>query len=137
MLLDHTSGVADYFWHPRYEQLVFGRPTWHWTTDEILALAADRKPPFYFPPGEGWFYSNTNYILAGRILEIVGGAPLAAQLRARFFDPLGLTSAVFQGDEPVPPGAALGYLREDRTWKPIADGTNLRPTTSEIGRAHV
>lgn len=130
MLLDHTSGVADYFWHPRYERLVFKRPTWHWTVDEILALAADRKPAFYFKPGAGYFYSNSNYILAGRILEIAGGAPLAEQLRTRFFQPLGLTSAVFQGDEPVPPGAPIGYLREDRTWKPLVDGTNLRPTTS-------
>ncbi|MFO1540002.1 MAG: serine hydrolase domain-containing protein [Chloroflexota bacterium] len=128
MLLAHTSGLADYFWHPRYEALVFGRPTYRWTTDEILALAAARRP--LFRPGRGWSYSNTNYVLAGRILEIAAGAPLAEQLRARFFTPLGLASAVLQGDEPVPDGAAKGYLREDRAWVDLSDGTTLRPMTS-------
>jgi D-alanyl-D-alanine carboxypeptidase len=128
MLLNHTSGIADFFWHPDYESLVFDRPTWHWTVDEILALAAERAP--VFRPGAKQEYSNTNYILAGRILEIVGGAPLAEQLRTRFFDPLGLSSVVFQGDEPVPDGAAKGYWREDHAWIDWSDGTTLRPNTS-------
>jgi D-alanyl-D-alanine carboxypeptidase len=127
MLLNHTSGIADYFWHPEYADLVFGRPTHHWTVDEILALAAERKP--VFAPGAKQEYSNTNYILVGRILEIVGGEPLAQQLRTRFFDPLGLTSVVFQGDEPVPEGAAKGYWK-DGSWVDWSDGTPLRPMTS-------
>jgi D-alanyl-D-alanine carboxypeptidase len=127
MLLNHTSGIGDYFWHPDYKALVFDRPTHRWTVDEILALAAERRP--VFRPGARQEYSNTNYILAGRILEIATGAPLAQQLRARFFDPLGLTSVVFQGDEPVPDGAAKGYWR-DGGWVDWSDGTTLRPSTS-------
>ena len=127
MLLNHTSGIADYFWHPDYADLVYGRPTYHWTVDEILALAAERKPVFV--PGTKQEYSNTNYILVGRILEIVGEAPLAEQLRTRFFDPLGLTSVVFQGDEEVPADAAKGYWK-DGAWVDWSDGTNLRPMTS-------
>ena len=127
MLLNHTSGIADYFWNPEYADLVYKRPTHHWTVDEILDLAAERKP--VFAPGAKQEYSNTNYILVGRILEIVGGAPLAEQLRSRFFDPLGLTSVVFQGDEEVPSGAAKGYWK-DGAWVDWSDGTNLRPMTS-------
>jgi D-alanyl-D-alanine carboxypeptidase len=127
MLLNHTSGLADYFWHPKYADLVYGRPTHHWTVDEIMALAAERTP--VFAPGAKQEYSNTNYILAGRILEEVGGEPLAQQLRSRFFDPLGLTSVVFQGDEPVPDGAAKGYWK-DGSWVDWSDGTTLRPMTS-------
>ncbi len=127
MLLNHTSGIADYFWHPDYADLVYKDPTRHWTVDEILALAAERAP--VFRPGTRQEYSNTNYILVGRILEIVGEAPLAQQLRARFFDPLGLTSVVFQGEEPVPEGAAKGYWK-DGSWVDWSDGTPLRPMTS-------
>jgi len=127
MLLNHTSGIGDYFWHPDYKTLVFDRPTHQWTVDEILALAAARAP--LFRPGADQEYSNTNYILAGRILESAGGAPLAQQLRSRFFDPLGLTSVVLQGDEPVPDGAAKGYWR-DGGWLDWSDGTTLRPSTS-------
>jgi D-alanyl-D-alanine carboxypeptidase len=127
MLLNHTSGLADYFWHPKYADLVYDRPTYHWTVDEVMALAAERAP--VFAPGAKQEYSNTNYILAGRILEEVGGEPLAQQLRTRFFDPLDLTSVVFQGDEPVPDGAAKGYWK-DGSWVDWSDGTTLRPMTS-------
>lgn len=127
MLLNHTSGLADYFWHPDYADLVYGRPTYHFTVDEIMALAAERAP--VFAPGAKQEYSNTNYILVGRILEMVGGEPLAKQLRTRFFDPLDLKSVVFQGDEEVPPGAAKGYWK-DGAWVDWSDGTNLRPMTS-------
>lgn len=127
MLLNHTSGIGDYFWHPDYKTLVFDRPTHRWTVDEILALAAERAP--VFRPGARQEYSNTNYILAGRILEVAGGAPLAEQLRARFIEPLGLGSVVLQGDEPVPDGAAKGYWR-DGSWVDWSDGTTLRPSTS-------
>ncbi len=128
MLLAHRSGLADYFWHPRYEQLVFGRPDHAWTVEEILALAAQRAP--LFRPGAGYSYSNTNYVVLGRIIERATGRPLAALLRERFFEPLGLASATFQGDEPVPDGAAQGWLREDRVWRELGDGTAFRPNTS-------
>lgn len=127
MLLNHTSGLADYFWHPDYADLVYGRPTYHWTVDEIMELAAERAP--VFAPGAKQEYSNTNYVLVGRILEAVGGEPLATQLRTRFIDPLGLTSVVFQGDEAVPDGAAKGYWK-DGAWVDWSDGTTLRPMTS-------
>jgi D-alanyl-D-alanine carboxypeptidase len=126
MLLSHRSGIFDYFWHDQYEKLVFGRPTHHWTTDEILALTG---APL-FPPGTAFSYSNTNYVLAGIILEQVGGATLAEQIRSRFLEPLGMTSTVFQGEEEPPPGGARGYLREDRDWIDQSDGTDYRPNTS-------
>jgi D-alanyl-D-alanine carboxypeptidase len=128
MLLSHTSGIGDYFVHPDYEELVFGRLTHHWTVDEILALAADRRP--IFPPGTDYGYSNTNYILLGRILELVGGESLGAQIRARFLEPLGLEHTRFQGEDPIPDGAARGYLREARQWLDQSDGTAFRPNTS-------
>ena len=127
MLMNHTSGIADYFWNANYKTLVFDRPDHHWTVDEILAMAAEQAP--IFRPGADQSYSNTGYILVGRILEIVGGEPLAKQLRDRFFDPLGLTSVVFQGDEEVPPGAAKGYWR-DAGWVDWSDDSNIRPSTS-------
>jgi D-alanyl-D-alanine carboxypeptidase len=127
MLMNHTSGIADYFWNANYKTLVFDRPDHHWTVDEILAMAAEQAP--IFRPGADQSYSNTGYILVGRILEIVGGEPLAKQLRDRFFDPLGLTSVVFQGDEEVPAGAAKGYWR-DAGWVDWSDDSNIRPSTS-------
>ena len=128
MLLSHTSGIADYFWHPDYESLVFGRPTHAWTVDGSSALAAQRRP--LFPPAPTTPTPTRTTSSPDEILEIVGGEPLSAQLRSRFFVPLGLTDTVLQGEEDVPAGAAKGYLREDHAWIDLSDGTNLRPNTS-------
>src|SRR5438477_5596076 len=67
--------------------------------------------PLDSDPGTKWQYSNTNYVIAGVIVEKVSGMPLLDFLRKRVFTPLGMTS-VYNTDE-----AALGssdparYLR--------------------------
>ncbi|MDG2530212.1 serine hydrolase domain-containing protein [Caulobacter endophyticus] len=57
--------------------------------------------PLAFEPGSSWDYSNTNYAIAGRIVETVSGRPLAQVLTERIFIPLGMTSAI--DNETSPP----------------------------------
>ncbi|MBU2401934.1 MAG: serine hydrolase [Alphaproteobacteria bacterium] len=33
------------------------------------------EPTHQFPPGTGWAYSSSNYVLAGAIIERVSGQP--------------------------------------------------------------
>ena len=44
----------------------------------------------YFAPGEGFHYSNTNYILLGMIIEEATNSNIAVEIRNRLFDPIGL-----------------------------------------------
>jgi D-alanyl-D-alanine carboxypeptidase len=126
-LLNHTSGIYNYFAHPRYDALVFKRPSHRWTTQEILALTGKA----YFPPGRGYHYSNTNYILLGLIAEKVTGISLGAEIRRRFLGPLEMRETFFQGEEPVPVRGAMGYLRtSDGRWRGLWDGSSQRPNTS-------
>ncbi|MDQ3492512.1 MAG: beta-lactamase family protein, partial [Chloroflexota bacterium] len=125
-LLDHTSGEANYFGHRDYESLVFGRPTHHWTSAEILALVGEPR----FAPGTDWQYSNTNYVLLGLVLEAATGASVSSLIRDRFLDPLGLRDTWFQGEEQVPVTPAQAYLRRDGRWIGLDDGTLFRPHTS-------
>ena len=80
-LLNHTSGIFDWVAHPQspfsipYRQIDYGRA---WTQPEILNLLHG-KP--YFPPGNGWHYSTTNYNLLKIIAEKVTGTTL--QLRSK------------------------------------------------------
>jgi D-alanyl-D-alanine carboxypeptidase len=84
-LLDHTSGLADVF-NDTTRRGLEEHPEHAWTTDEVLgALHA----PWY-QPGDGWAYANTNYYLLGLLVERVTGHPLADELAARLFGPLGL-----------------------------------------------
>jgi D-alanyl-D-alanine carboxypeptidase len=126
-LLNHTSGVYNYFAHPKYEALVFKRPAHRWTTTEILALTG--KP--YFPPGRGYQYSNTNYVLLGLIAERVMGRSLGDEIRRRFIEPLEMHETFFQGEERIPVRGAMGYLRtSNERWLGLWDGSPQRPNTS-------
>src|SRR4051812_18669923 len=68
-LLDHTSGLFDFFFAPGIDRALQGNPTAEWTPTKTLTFV--RKP--YFRPGKGWHYSNTNYLLLGMIAEKVSG----------------------------------------------------------------
>ena len=126
MLLNHRSGVFDYFAHPRYEAKVFGRPRHRWWTGEILKLTGPR----YCAPGKCYHYSNTNYVLLGKIVSKITGKTPARNIRERFLEPLGLTDTFFQGQEPIGAVAAKGYLATNRGWRGLSDGTRRRPNTS-------
>ena len=85
-LLDHTSGLQDY-WPQDYSFPEMATPT---TPQGIVDRWA--KKPLDFEPGTQWQYSNTGYVVAGMIVEKVAGEPLLAFLRRRIFNPLGMTS---------------------------------------------
>ena len=61
----------------------------------------------HFPPGAGWFYSNTNYILAGLIIEAASGMNYEQALTTMILKPLGLRDT-FYADGPHPGPAAAG-----------------------------
>jgi D-alanyl-D-alanine carboxypeptidase len=126
MLMSHTSGIFDYFYSPDYEHLVFGRPTHHWSLAEILTLVG--RP--YFAPGQGYRYSNTNYVLLGEIVRQITGHRPAVEIRRRFLQPLGLTHEAFQGEEAIRFIPAHSYLASGSGWTDEADGSRFRPNTS-------
>jgi D-alanyl-D-alanine carboxypeptidase len=102
-LLSHTSGYEDY---APQDYLI---PEWtHAITPEQI-LDRWAKKPLNFDPGTQWQYSNTNFVLAGKILEKVSGQELLPFLGEHFFKPLGMASA---GDcEVHNPEDATAYTR--------------------------
>jgi D-alanyl-D-alanine carboxypeptidase len=93
MLLQHTSGLADFFQNPKFDAAMNRAKRHAWLPDEVLPFVAAPA----FPPGTGWGYSNTNYVLLGMVAERAGGAPWAEQVRREFIVPLGLASTYVQG----------------------------------------
>jgi CubicO group peptidase (beta-lactamase class C family) len=69
------------------------------------------QKPLDFEPGTRWQYSNTNYVIAGQIVERVAGQPLLAFLRARVFGPLQMASVVDTDQAPLGPADPMRYLR--------------------------
>jgi CubicO group peptidase (beta-lactamase class C family) len=103
-LLSHTSGYQD-FWPQDYLMTPMRQSV---TPQQI----ADRwgKQPLDFAPGTRWQYSNTNYTLAGMVVEKASGMPFWRFVQARILDPLRLGSAK---DFDASPRAAdaTGYIR--------------------------
>ena len=104
-LLSHTSGYQDYY-PLDYVAPFMLEPV---TAEGILDRWA--KKPLDFDPGSEWQYSNTNYVVAGRILEKVAGIPLMAFLESRIFRPLGMQSPIDLDVHPLTSSDAAGYTR--------------------------
>jgi D-alanyl-D-alanine carboxypeptidase len=134
-LLDHTSGLRDYFFHPRIDRALLSRPERRW--DAARSLRYVGKP--YFKPGRGWHYSNTNYLILGMLAEAVTGDPLAVALRERFFEPLALRNTYEQTAEEPRGAVAHGYRFQsgapDAKAIDLSDGTSMMPFTSVVTAA--
>jgi D-alanyl-D-alanine carboxypeptidase len=134
-LLDHTSGLNDFFSHPAIDKALLAHRQRVWTAADSLRYVG--KP--HFRPGTGWRYSNTNYLVLGMLAEAVGGAPLADQLRQRFFEPLGLDHTFYQAVEHPRGPLAHGYRFSGSDPRlrgvDVSDGTAVVPFTSVVTAA--
>ncbi|MFJ4878541.1 serine hydrolase domain-containing protein [Streptomyces sp. NPDC088745] len=101
-LLNHTSGLFDYLADEEYlNTYMRGDGYLKHRYDTLSPLkhvkVALRHPPL-FAPGKKFSYSNTNYVLAGLILEKAGKRSYEAQVRDRIIRPLGLTATTNPGN---------------------------------------
>lgn len=104
-LMTHTSGLVRYEFNPKFTADLSANPDKVWTGVDRLSYLFDAQPPF--APGEGWEYSDTNYIVLGMIIERVGGASYYDQLRV-LLKKHGLTDTV-AADSRTVPGLVQGY----------------------------
>lgn len=92
MLLNHTSGIAEYISHPLYTADVILNPRKIIDVEEGLKILKDEEPQF--APGEKYLYTNTNYLL----LAIIGNAKLGDHgkyMRERIFKPLQMNHSYY------------------------------------------
>src|SRR5690242_17106838 len=104
-LLSHTSGYQDY-WPQDYVMPMMLQPV---TAAKILDLWARR--PLDFDPGAKWQYSNTNYVIAGVIIEKASGKPLLQFLKDNVFAPLGMASVANIDEKRLGDTDPTGYMR--------------------------
>ncbi len=104
-ILSHTSGYQDY-WPEDYLMAPMMKPA---TPQEILDTWA--KKPLDFEPGTQWQYSNTNYVIAGLIVEKVSGQKLMDFLVERVFRPLDMKSVWNSDETKLTQADASPYIR--------------------------
>ena len=83
-LMTHTSGVMRYEFKETFTTDLTSQPDKHWRPEELLAYVLDEEASF--PPGEGWEYSDTNFIILGMIMEEITGETCYDLIRSRFLE---------------------------------------------------
>ena len=116
-LLNHTSGLPE-AWDGIDELLEPYRrdPGYRENPRPREVAAAALSKPRLFPPGQGWSYSNGNYLMLGLLIEDLTGSSLRDELARRLFEPLGLTETDLP-DSP-PDDVPRGYLKPDNPLLP-------------------
>ncbi len=120
---NHVSGYRDYY-PLDYVDREMEKAT---TADSVIAEYATK--PLDFEPGTRWSYSNTGFMILGRVVEKVSGVPFGTFLDQHIFTPLGMRHTKY--DPESGPGMASGYTtfalsgpvpvaREGRGWDGMA-----------------
>ncbi|WP_280834897.1 serine hydrolase domain-containing protein [Mycolicibacterium frederiksbergense] len=106
--LQLTSGIPDYT-SIQFLNALADHPHRVWTPEELIATVAGE--PAMFPPGKGWYYSNTNYVMLGVIAERTTGQPLSRLITDRIFTPLAMTGCSIPepADAAIPEPFSRGY----------------------------
>ena len=135
-LLNHTSGIY-MFWNndELWEALKEDRNR-IWTPEELLEYI---KEP-HFPAGEGWRYSNTNYLLMGMIIEKATGTSLAAGIKEKLLTPQKLQNYYIWLADSIPENQAhvfgdnfqFGQSEMDLTFLPRASHESIGYASSGI-----
>jgi len=105
-LLRHQTGIPRYVFKTEFWESVLGEPDRTWEPAELLAYVLGDAP--LFPAGEGWAYSDTNYIVLGMILERVAEQPFYDYVEEHLLKPHGLKDTVPSNSRKIP-GLVQGY----------------------------
>lgn len=111
MLLNHTSGIADYtslaaFWPKAILPL---------SRDSMIAIF--KYAPYDFTPGTNWNYSNSGYFLLGYIIEKVSGIEYSEYLLKNVIQKIGLKNTLLDQVDSVLQYRAKGYEKDGKVWR--------------------
>lgn len=98
-LLNHTSGLPDYFFNENFQARVRAQPERSWQPHELVA-AASQSGSLLFPPGTDFSYGDTAYVLVGIAIEQILQCGLGDAYRSVILDPLAMNSTFLERDVP-------------------------------------
>lgn len=125
-LLQHTSGLPNYTAYLGLENFAQLQHKFFQPHDLLAAALAH---PADFAPGTKWEYSNTNYLLAGLLIERVTGRPVQEQITGRVIEKAGLRHTYWPqpGDQTIREPHPHGYAVGDTTGT-VIDATEMDPS---------
>ncbi|MFD4765343.1 serine hydrolase domain-containing protein [Streptomyces niveus] len=137
-LLNHTSGLfnytADFPALSGMDAYEAGRYT-TWTDEQLVGIAMRHAPDF--EPGAKWSYSNTNYTLAGMIIEKITGRTWQQEVTKRVIRPLGLRDTLTPSTSARIPGSHLKGYSAFGESAPVIDVTAFNPSAAGAAGAMI
>jgi D-alanyl-D-alanine carboxypeptidase len=108
-LLDMRSGLNNYTTDLALSQRMDADPGSAFQPEDLIKIGLAMEPKF--PPGAGYFYSNTNTVLLGRLVEQLTGHPLETEIQNRILTPAGMSASSFPAltDNALPEPRTDGY----------------------------
>lgn len=106
MLLNHTAGIPEYVYHKELWEAIKENPDKEWSVEERLSYIINE--PATNPPGEGWAYADSHYLILGLIIEKVTGRSYYEVLDELVLGPFNLNHT-FHSDRRSIPGLIPGY----------------------------
>lgn len=120
-----SSGIASYSLDPATTADYLARPEAAWAPRQLIAVGG--ALPRRFGPGEGFEYSNTNFLMLGEIVEQVTGRPLATVMQERLFGPLKMRSTTYRTLTRLPSPSLRGSTLQGGDGS-VLDATDWNPT---------
>lgn len=112
MLLNHTSGIKNYTSIPGMWQSLH----YKYSTDSLINTFKNK--PLDFVPGKGWNYSNSGYILLGKIIEKASGKRYRTYLQEQIIQRIGLKNTDLEQTDSVYDKQVKGYFYNMGRWAP-------------------
>ncbi len=128
-LLNHTSGIFMYWNNDDLWKALIADRNRVWKPEEVLEYI--REP--HYPPGEGWRYSNTNYLLMAMIIEKATGETLGTNFKKQLWEPHQMQNYYLWLADSIPANQAhvfgdnfvFGAAEQDLTFKPRASHESI------------
>jgi D-alanyl-D-alanine carboxypeptidase len=125
-LAEMRSGIPSYTFSQSFQEALFADPDTPWTPQQLVDLVKQEAP--LFPPGEMVFYSNTNLVLLGMVIEQVTGEPIETVLAEQILKPLGLEQTRMPTDATLAKPHARGYTLQGVKGRDPVDATDWNPS---------
>ncbi len=123
---DMGSGILGYSANGTFVDRYLARPKTVWKPSELITAGVRKKR--LFDPGDGFNYSNTNFVMLGRIVQKVTGNPVAQVMKRRIFKPLRMSETSYPFTTDLPRPFWNGYTEQAVTGNPLRNATHWSPT---------
>jgi D-alanyl-D-alanine carboxypeptidase len=132
-LLNMTSGLYNYTDDiQNFAAKFLADPTKPWTPEQLVEISAAHGA--VSPPGQGYVYNNTNFVLLGLIIEKLTGKPAGQEMNTRIIDRLGLKNTSLPATPQIPAPFMNGYMPDLLKGEP-PDGRAMKAMTFETPTA--